>query len=76
MRIGELIYEMLLDEAVSKGILNRLKAKWGKENPEVTDDILELIASQFYGGVKGSKQIQRKIKEQQYTKTIICKRMR
>jgi hypothetical protein len=63
MRIGELIYEMLLDEAVSKGILNRLKAKWGKENPEVTDDILELIASQFYGGVKGSKQIQRKIKD-------------
>lgn len=63
MKIGKLIYEMLLDEAVSKGILNRLKSKWGEENPDITDDILELIASQFYGGVKGSKQIQRKIKD-------------
>lgn len=63
MKIGELIYEMLIDEAVSKGILNRLRDKWTKENPDITDDILELIASQFYGGVKGSKQIQRKIKD-------------
>ncbi len=62
MKIGELIYEMLLDEAVSKGILNKLKQKWGTDNPEITDDILELIASQFYGGIKGSKQIQSKIK--------------
>ncbi len=63
MKIGELIYEMLIDEAVSKGILNKLRDKWTKENPDITDDILELIASQFYGGVKGSKQIQRKIKD-------------
>ncbi len=57
------MYEMLLDEAVSKGILNRLKAKWQTENPEITDDVLELIANQFYGKVKGSKQIQKKIKD-------------
>ena len=62
MKIGELIYEMLLDEAVSKGILNKLKQRWGVDNPEITDDILELIASQFYGGIKGSKQIQSKLK--------------
>ena len=73
MKIGKLMYEMLLDEAVSKGILNRLKATWQTENPEITDDLLELIANHWYGKVKGSKQIQKKIKDSGGKDSILVK---
>ena len=73
MRIGELIYEMLLDEAVSKKILDQIKKKWSESNPEVTDDTVEFAINNFYTGFKGGAQIQGKIKQGGLEKSPIIK---
>ena len=45
MKIRELMYEMLLGEAISKKILDQIKKKWSKSNPEVTDDTVEFAVN-------------------------------
>ena len=73
MKIRELMYEMLLGEAISKKILDQIKKKWSKSNPEVTDDTVEFAVNNFYTGFKGSDQLKDKIKQGGLEKSPIIK---